>query len=228
MAIEMRDFAQGFAPFVQMAKALRGLEAAKGIIDHVAETVAANPETATSKFLASPAGECRPQNVFHCARLIRREGVFRKAGMSTHTTSILNDLIQPPKDGEQGFRDSAAELKSPALKSLAQELSRQRAQFAGELQGLAEALGDESPAESGSVSGALHRGWIQLKSAISSHDDRAILAEAERGEDVAVAAYKDALSKDLAPDVRAVVQQQAAAILVAHNKVKAFRDEVGN
>ena len=43
------------------------------------------------------------------------------------------------------------------------------------------------PEEGGSVSGAVHRGWMNIKDAVAGHDDKAIIAEAERGEDVAVA-----------------------------------------
>lgn len=148
--------------------------------------------------------------------------------MSNDTTSVLNDLIQTLKDGEEGFRDAAAELQSPELKGVAEEFSQQRAQFAGQLQSLAVSLGETSPANSSSISGSLHRGWIHLKSAISSHDNHAIMAEAERGEDIAVAAYKKALESELPSNVRLVVQEQSMSVKAAHDRVKTLRDQLAS
>jgi uncharacterized protein (TIGR02284 family) len=39
-------------------------------------------------------------------------------------------------------------------------------------------------------------------------DEGAVLAECERGEDVARKAYEDALSKDLPADVRSMIERQ--------------------
>ena len=75
------------------------------------------------------------------------------------------------------------------------EYSLQRAKFAGELQNEAINLGEHDPENTSSTAGALHRTWINLRSAITSHDDHAILAECERGEDSAVNEYKKAMER---------------------------------
>ena len=102
------------------------------------------------------------------------------------TISTINDLIETLKDGQEGFRQAAEAVGNPKLKSLFNEYSLQRSQFAGELQSQAIALGESKPEDSSSAAGAMHRAWINLKSAVAKHDDRAILAECERGEDSAV------------------------------------------
>ena len=137
--------------------------------------------------------------------------------------SCLNDLIETCKDGEQGFRDAADGVKRADLKAVFNEYARQRTQFVNELQRHVTRLGGEAET-SGSASGAMHRGWINLKSAITGKDDDAILNEAERGEDVAVKAYQKALEEDLPSDLRSVVEEQYRQILQAHNRVKAMRD----
>jgi uncharacterized protein (TIGR02284 family) len=70
----------------------------------------------------------------------------------------------------------------------------------------------------------VHRGWIDLKGAISKSNDHAILAEAERGEDVAKSAYKEALESELPANIRTIVTRQAAEVKAAHDEVKALRD----
>ncbi len=137
--------------------------------------------------------------------------------------STLNSLIETCKDGEIGFNTAADGLSSPAHKASFQQYARQRGEFARELQAQVRGLGGD-PEQSGSVSGSLHRGWIDIKSAITGRDDHAILAEAERGEDAAVAAYESALAERLPAPVAAIVQRQAAQVRVTHDAVRNARD----
>lgn len=143
------------------------------------------------------------------------------------TTSTLNNLIETLKDGQEGFRAASADIESSDLKSLFSEYSLQRSKFVGELQALARELGESDPADSGSIAGAVHRGWIDLKAALVSKDEHAVLAECERGEDVAVTAYRKALeNEDLPSHVRATIQKQAAEIKATHDHVRNLRDSL--
>ena len=137
--------------------------------------------------------------------------------------SVLNNLIETCKDGEQGFKTAAESLKNPELKTTFLEYSRQRAQMSSELQAEVRRLGGD-PERSGSMSGSLHRGWIDIKSAVTGKDDEAILAEAERGEDVAKSAFEGALKETLPASAMSLVQQQAPKVLAAHDEVKRLRD----
>jgi uncharacterized protein (TIGR02284 family) len=137
--------------------------------------------------------------------------------------TTLNNLIETCKDGQEGFQQAAEGVKDSSLKSLFYEYSQQRAQFVGELQGLVRELGGE-PETSSSVAGALHRGWINIKSAVTGQDDAAILNECERGEDIAKNAYKDALAADLPSNVTSVIQEQATQVQQAHDRIRGLRD----
>jgi uncharacterized protein (TIGR02284 family) len=138
-------------------------------------------------------------------------------------TSWLNDLIETCKDGENGFREAADGVQSTSLKTVFNEYARQRTQFASELQNHVQRLGGDA-ATSGSTSGALHRGWMNLKSAVAGKDDHAILEECERGEDAAVQAYQKGLAQDLPSDLRSVVEEQYRRILEAHKRIRSLRD----
>lgn len=143
----------------------------------------------------------------------------------TSNTSILNNIIETLKDGQEGFRAASEDVQSTELKSLFTEYSLQRSNFAGELQTLVRDFGENEPEDSGSVAGAVHRGWIDLKSAVTSHDDHAILAECERGEDVAVSAYRKALENpDIAAPVADTLRRQFSDVKAAHDRVKSLRD----
>lgn len=144
----------------------------------------------------------------------------------THSDVIdtLNGLIEIARDGQQGFQDAAEKIDSPDTKTFCREQSRQRAHFVGELQTLVHGLGEE-PDNTGTVSGALHRGWMNLKAALGG-GDHAILNVVESGEDVAVRAYQKALSKSLPADVRDVVQRQSYSVKQAHDTIHVMRDRL--
>ena len=137
------------------------------------------------------------------------------------TISTLNNLIETCKDGENGFRTAAEGIKNGELKTLFNTYSQQRAQFAAELQGEVRHLGSD-PENSGSVAATLHRGWINIKSAVTGEDDGAIISECERGEDSAVKNYEDALKENLPINIRAIIEQQLTQVKEAHNQVRAL------
>ena len=145
----------------------------------------------------------------------------------TNTTAILNHLIETLKDGQQGFREAAADVEATDLKTLFSEYSLQRSKFSGELQELARSLGADDLATRGSLGGAIHRTWINIKAALSSKDAHAILAECERGEDLAVADYKQALGVEGLPkDVSETLSAQYVEVKAAHDRIRNLRDSL--
>ncbi len=84
--------------------------------------------------------------------------------------------------------------------------------------------GVKDPKAGGTAAGALHRGWINLKSVVTDGDDHAILAECERGEDSAVEEYKKALDDDLSQPLNELLSRQYTDIKAAHDRVRSLRD----
>ncbi len=138
-----------------------------------------------------------------------------------HAVSVLNDLIQTCKDGQEGFQTASEGVRDTALKTLFSEFSLQRAQFAGVLQQEVNRLGG-NPETGGSVSASLHRGWINIKSAVTGKNESAIVSECERGEDAARDAYQKALKEHLPLDVRALVESQFLEVKQAHDRVRSL------
>ncbi len=139
------------------------------------------------------------------------------------TLSTLNDLIQINKDGQEGFRDASENIKNPELKTLFAKYSLQRSKLAGELQKHVIDLGEE-PEKDSTFAAAIHRGWIDLKAALTKGDDHSILAECERGEDHAIHAYRDALEADLPANIRSLVVEQSAVVQATHDDIRDRRD----
>lgn len=138
--------------------------------------------------------------------------------------STLNDLIETCKDGEEGFRTCAEDIKDTELKSYFNSRAERCAVAAEELQDLVTAYGG-SPATSSHIAGALHRRWVDIRSLITGKDDQSVLEECERGEDVAKRSYQNALAKPLPEDVRRVVEAQYRGVEHNHDQVKTFRNQ---
>lgn len=134
----------------------------------------------------------------------------------------LSKLIQTCKDGEEGFETAADAVDRADVRDLCLRLAAQRRDFAGELQSLLAKYGEE-PRDSGSFLGTMHRGWINLKSAVSGKNEKAIIDECERGEDAAKETYQEALDKNLPADVNSVVSRQYAEVKEAHDQVRALQ-----
>ena len=137
---------------------------------------------------------------------------------------VLNDLLENSRDGEYGFRTCAEEVKSPELKRLFNDRAAACAQAASELVQLIRTYGGK-PAEGGSATGAVHRGWVHVKGMVGANSDESMLEECERGEDAAVARYRKALKQNLPADVRSVIERQAQGAQRNHDEVKALRDQ---
>ncbi len=140
-----------------------------------------------------------------------------------NTISVLNNLIETNKDGQEGFKQAAEGITDSSLKSVFYEIGQQRAKYAGELQSLVREMGGD-PETTSSTAGAIHRSWINIKSLVTGKDEAGILNEAERGEDSAKKAYKDALAANLPANVLTVVQKQADEVMKAHDKIRDLRD----
>ena len=139
--------------------------------------------------------------------------------------STINGLIETLKDGQEGFRQASAAVKDSQLKMLFSEYSLQRSKFAGELQNEAITLGEHDPENTSSTVGAIHRAWINLKSAVTSGDEHAILDECERGEDSAVNEYKKAMEKEeLSAPIRETLSRQYTEVKSAHDRIRELRD----
>jgi uncharacterized protein (TIGR02284 family) len=138
--------------------------------------------------------------------------------------SCLNNLIEINRDGQNGFKEAAENVKNTELKSFFNQTSLDRARFVGELQQVVRRLGGD-PENTGSTAAALHRVWIDIKGTFTGKNDESILSECERGEDSAVNAYKDALKDENLPnDLRALVETQFSSVKRAHDQVKEWRD----
>lgn len=154
-------------------------------------------------------------------------GAMQTAGNNSgdvgDVVDVLQDLVECCKDGEYGFRECAEQARRADLKQVFLQRADDCRAAAQELNRLVVDCGGKAE-DGGSAMGAMHRGWVSVKSVFTTYDDKAVLNEAERGEDNAKARYKKALAKPLPPHVKQVVERQMQGVQRNHDQVKALRD----
>ncbi len=121
--------------------------------------------------------------------------------------SILEDLVEICKDGEQGFKDAADDTKDEELGKTLLAYSHQREQFTIELNDVIKSLGGEVEF-SGSIFGVLHRRWMDVRFGIAGSNSESILKECLRGEHQALKKYKEAISHGLQDQILNLVSRQ--------------------
>lgn len=119
----------------------------------------------------------------------------------------LNDIIVKNYDASKGFKNASSNVKQQELKEMFLQCSTQRSKFAGELQQEVRSLGGEPKHETSTLS-AMHRAWMDVKSAVSTDETEAILGACTTGEKAAVKEYDDLLDQQIPENIRKVVQMQ--------------------
>ena len=131
--------------------------------------------------------------------------------------SLLKDMAKRCRDSEEGFRTAAQDTHDRELQQQFQQLSRERAGMADELGELIRKYGVEPPEAGGTMLGAAHRAFTDLRAALSRDDRQAVLAEVARGESAAEESYDVYKKEDLPQDVREALKRH-------HDRVRATRD----
>lgn len=137
--------------------------------------------------------------------------------------ATLNNLIAIAKDGVSGMSSAADNAKDPSLKATLQQLSQQRGSVAAELQGMVRGLGGAAE-DAGTTLGAAHRAFMNVKDAVTGYDDAKLLEECERGEDHAVAKFREAIGEGLPPTVATQIQSCFDQVKKSHEQIRALRN----
>ena len=138
--------------------------------------------------------------------------------------AALNGLIRVGRDAEQGFLAAADAVAEAELVQAFAGYAVQRAKFVVELKDRVKTLRAEPPND-GTLAGEAHRTWTGLKAILATNEAHAILAECERGDDMAVMAYREALAeRDIDEQTRRLIQTQYEQVQAAHARIRQLRD----
>jgi len=135
----------------------------------------------------------------------------------------LNRLIGVCRDGEKGFQAAAQALEGDVeLADLCLRYSQKRAEFAAELQEEVRKLSG-NPEEKGTLTGALHRGWMNMKALVTGGDEDVIIAECEEAEDETESIYEETLALYLPEALTKIIQKQYAEVKEVHHRFRSLK-----
>lgn len=140
-----------------------------------------------------------------------------------HDISVLNGLTTTSLDSMKGFEDAAEDAKSTRFAGMFADFARERGRVASTLQAEVRSLGGK-PEDSSSFLGAAHRGFVDLKQALTGKKDKAIIEEVERGEDHIKAKFEDALKDtSLQPATQAAIREAFTSVKAGHDQASALK-----
>ncbi len=136
----------------------------------------------------------------------------------------LNELLHANYDAEYGYGQAAENVDDEALQELFREYKQQRNNFGHEIKQCL-AIIDAKPDKGTTLTGDAHRSWMNLKAAISSNEEKAILGECIRGEKEALAQYEKVLEHQTLPnDIRLTLDRHRDKIEMALERLKELRE----
>lgn len=135
----------------------------------------------------------------------------------------LNSLIATTIDSIDGYHESAKDAESSRFSQMFNDRAAERREVLTKLQAEVGRLGGK-PEDDGTAAAAAHRGFVNLKSAVTGQDDQAVINEVERGEDHIKEKFESALKDDdLSPETRAVIQQCYTSVKQGHDEMSRLK-----
>ena len=142
---------------------------------------------------------------------------------TSHDIRTLNGLIATTIDSVDGYRSSAEAVDSARFADLFTARASERSSVAEQLRAEVRKMGG-NPEDDGTLLAGAHRGFLNLKAAVTARDDQAIVSEVERGEDHIKAKFEDALKdQTLSPDCRTVVETAYGSVKSGHDEMSQLK-----
>ena len=133
--------------------------------------------------------------------------------------ATLNTLTATLIDSVTGYRDAADHAESPRFQQLFRKFADERSSAVELLRQQVTSLGGEAEGD-GSFMGKVHQRFMDLKSAMTGRDDKAIVNEIERGEDYLKDKFETALNDvDLSAQSRSAVERAFTSVRLGHDQM---------
>lgn len=146
--------------------------------------------------------------------------------MTNPNAKILNDLIATTIDSAEGYREAAEEASDKRFSLMFQERAQERQDAVLKLRSEVRRLGEE-PEDDGTLLAGAHRMFMNLKTAVTGNDDKAVITTVEQGEDHIKSKYEDALqNQELDGQCRSVVQDCWTSVKQGHDQMSALQNRV--
>ncbi|WP_353138188.1 PA2169 family four-helix-bundle protein [Pseudopedobacter sp.] len=148
--------------------------------------------------------------------------------ISEEATMVLTDLVKINNDRIKGYEKAIHELSDEGntdLKAIFADMIKESHNFRNQLMEELEVKGENAQLGT-STAGKIYRSWMEIKSAFTGSDRKAILESCEYGEDVAQRAYETALEDENIPEyIREILTEQKHSLKLSHDQIKVLRNQ---
>ena len=147
-------------------------------------------------------------------------------GDQQHAVKVLNSLIETTLDSANGYKEAAENAESAQFRTMFEERARRRMDLTRELQQEVRSFGGQ-PEDDQSMMGKAHNKFVDLKNALTGGpDDKKVINEVERGEDVIKAKYEKCLDdSELPAEVRQRLTQAYQSIRADHDEISRIKHQ---
>lgn len=142
-----------------------------------------------------------------------------------NSIDIFNSLIIINNDRIDGYEAAYSETYKEELRDLFMELQQTSQKCKTDLENEVKLLGG-NPEKGTMLLGKFHRGWMDIKAAITGSDSNSILDSCEFGEQTIIKAYEDALEQDaeeVSYEQKAILNNHLSLLRTDYEKIKSMR-----
>ena len=139
---------------------------------------------------------------------------------------VLNSLIETTLDSANGYRSAAEGVDNPEYRTMFTERAAKREELGRRLQQEVRTFGGD-PEDDQSLMGKLHNKFAEVRGDLMGRDDKGVIDEVERGEDVIKAKFEAAArDTDLPPSVRQLVQTEYESVKSDHDTISRLKHQL--
>ncbi|HEX8262358.1 MAG TPA: PA2169 family four-helix-bundle protein [Allosphingosinicella sp.] len=135
-----------------------------------------------------------------------------------HDVTVLNSLIETTIDSVDGYRHSADEATSDTFTAIFRQRAEEREQVVAKLRDRVRELGG-TPEEDGGLLAKAHRQFLSLRDAVTGRDDKAVIAEVDRGESYLNGKWEAALADtELSSETQRLIRDCYQSVRSGHEQ----------
>ena len=144
-----------------------------------------------------------------------------------HDVTVLNSLIETTIDSVDGYRHSAGEATNPAFADIFRGRAQEREQVVARLREQVRELGG-TPEEEGGLLAKAHRQFLSLRDAVTGRDDKAVIAEVDRGESYLNGKWEAALADtELSAGSQRLIRECYQSVRSGHDQWEQINKSIG-
>ena len=136
----------------------------------------------------------------------------------SHDIKVLNSLIETTIDSIDGYRRSSDEATSSRFAETFRRWAEEREQVVAKLRQRVVELGG-TPEEEGGLLAKAHRQFLTLRDAVTGRDDKAVIAEVDRGESYLNGKWEAALADtEVSPETQTQLLEGYQSVRSGHDQ----------